>query len=172
MITKRMEKAINDQINKEFYSAYLYLAMSAYCNKLGMTGCEHWFRIQYDEEVIHMTKMFDYIMHHGGEARLLKIDEPPADFGSILGAFEASQKHERFVTASINELLNVAGEEKDHATQVFLQWFVTEQVEEEANGKEIVDRLRMIGDNGAALMMIDDKLGLRPPPAPAPAAQV
>lgn len=172
MITKRMEKAINDQINKEFYSAYLYLAMSAYCNKLGMPGCEHWFRIQYDEEVIHMTKMFDYIMHHGGEARLLKIDEPPADFGSILGAFEASQKHERFVTASINELLNVAVEEKDHATQVFLQWFVTEQVEEEANGKEIVDRLRMIGDNGAALMMIDDKLGLRPPPAPAPVAQV
>jgi ferritin len=171
MINKKMETALNAQINKEFYSAYLYLAMSAYCNKLGMPGCEHWFRIQHDEEVIHMTKMFDYVMQHGGEARLLKIDEPPADFGSILGAFQASQKHERFVTESINELLNVAVEEKDHATQVFLQWFITEQVEEEANAKEIVDRLRMIGDNGAALMMIDDKLAQRLPPAPAAATQ-
>jgi ferritin len=169
MITKKMEKALNAQINKEFYSAYLYLAMSAYCNKINMPGSEHWFRIQYDEEVIHMTKLFDYVMQHGGEARLLKIDEPPMDFVSVLGAFEASQKHERFVTESINELLNVAVEEKDHATQVFLQWFITEQVEEEANVKEIVDRLRMIGNNGAALMMIDDKLSLRMPPAPAAA---
>ncbi|MGE4490490.1 MAG: ferritin, partial [Kiritimatiellales bacterium] len=125
----------------------------------------HWFRIQYDEEVIHMTKMFDYLMQHGGEARLMKIDEPPMDFGSVLKAFEASLKHEQFVTKSINELLDVAVEERDHATQVFLQWFITEQVEEEANVKEIVDRLTMIGDNGAALMMIDDKLGQRLPPA-------
>lgn len=165
MVTKQMEKALNEQINKEFYSAYLYLSMSAYCNKLGMPGCEHWFRMQYDEEVIHMTKMFDYLMQHGGEARLMKIDEPPAEFNSILGAFEASLKHEQFVTKSINELLDVAVAEKDHATQVFLQWFITEQVEEEANVKEIVDRLKMIGENGAALMMIDDKLGLRMPPA-------
>jgi len=162
-----MEKAINGQINKEFYSAYLYLAMSAYCNKINMLGCEHWFRLQYDEEIIHMTKLFDYLMQHGGEARLMKIDEPAADFGSVLGAFEAALKHEQFVTQSINELLNVAVEEKDHATQVFLQWFITEQVEEEANAKEIVDRLQMIGDNGAALMMVDDKLGQRLPPAPA-----
>lgn len=165
MITKRMEKALNGQINKEFYSAYLYLSMSAYCNKNNMPGCEHWFRMQYDEEVAHMTKMFDYLMQHGGEAHLLKIDEPPAEFGSILSAFEASLKHEQFVTQSINELLNVAVEEKDHATQVFLQWFITEQVEEEANVKEIVDRLKMAGGNGAALMMIDDKLGQRMPPA-------
>jgi ferritin len=169
MITKKMEKALNAQINKEFYSAYLYLAMSAYCNKSNMPGCEHWFRMQYDEEVIHMTKMFDYLMQHGGEARLMQIDEPSNDFGSILGAFEASLKHEQFVTKSINELLDVAVEERDHATQVFLQWFITEQVEEEANVKEIVDRLKMIGDNGAALMMIDDRLALRLPPAPAAA---
>lgn len=169
MITKKMETALNGQINKEFYSAYLYLSMSAYCNKLGMPGCEHWFRIQYDEEVIHMTKMFDYVMQHGGEAHLMKIDEPPADFESILGAFAASLKHEQFVTKSINELLDVAVSERDHATQVFLQWFITEQVEEEANVKEIVDRLKMIGDNGAALMMIDDKLAQRMPPAPAAA---
>lgn len=165
MITKRMEKALNGQINKEFYSAYLYLAMSAYCNKNNLPGCEHWFRMQYDEEILHMTKMFDYLMQHGGEARLMKIDEPPADFGSVSGAFEASLKHEQFVTQSINELLDVAVEEKDHATQVFLQWFITEQVEEESNVKEIVDRLKMIGDNGAALMMMDDKLGQRQPPA-------
>ncbi|MDK2857650.1 MAG: ferritin [Verrucomicrobiota bacterium] len=161
MITKNMEKALNGQINKEFYSAYLYLAMSAYCNKNAMPGCEHWFRTQHDEEVIHMTKMFDYLMQHGGEVHLLQIDEPPVDFGSILQAFEASLEHEQFITKSINELLDVAVAEKDHATQVFLQWFITEQVEEEANVKEIVDRLKLVGDNGAALMMIDDKLSLR-----------
>lgn len=169
MITKKMEEALNGQINKEFYSAYLYLAMSAYCNKLNMPGAEHWFRMQYDEEVIHMTKMFDYVMQHGGDARLLKIDEPPHDFGTVLEAFEASLKHEQFVTKSINELLDVAVEEKDHATQVFLQWFITEQVEEEANVEEIVQRFKMAGDNGGALMMLDDKLSQRMPPAP-PAA--
>jgi len=169
MITKTVEKALNAQINKEFYSAYLYLAISAYCNKLNLPGCEHWFRMQYDEEVIHMTKMFDYLMQHGGEAHLLKIDEPPTEFGSVLGAFEASLKHEQFITSSINELLDVAVSEKDHATQVFLQWFITEQVEEEANVKEVVDRLKMIGNNGAALMMVDDKLAQRLPPAPAAA---
>jgi ferritin len=165
MITKKMEKALNGQINKEFYSAYLYLAMSAYCNKNNMRGCEHWFRMQYDEEVVHMTKMFDYLMQHGGEARLIKIDEPANEFTSLLGAFEASLKHEQFITKSINDLLDVAVEEKDHATQVFLQWFITEQVEEESNVKEIVQRLKMAGDNGAALMMIDDKLGQRQPSA-------
>jgi len=166
MITKKMEKALNEQINKEFYSAYLYLAMSAYCNKLGMPGAEHWFRMQYDEEVIHMTKMFDYVMQHGGDAHLMQINEPPTDFGSILGAFEASLKHEQFVTKSINELLDVAVEDRDHATQVFLQWFITEQVEEEANVQEIVQRLKLAGDNGGALIMLDDKLALRLPPAP------
>lgn len=169
MITKKMEKVLNGQINKEFYSAYLYLAMSAYCNKLNMPGAEHWFRMQYDEEVIHMTKMFDYVMQHGGDVRLLQIDEPPHDFGTVLEAFEASLKHEQFVTQSINDLLDVAVEEKDHATQVFLQWFITEQVEEEANVQEIVQRLKLAGDNGGALMMLDDKLSQRMPPAP-PAA--
>lgn len=169
MITKRMEEALNEQINKEFYSAYLYLAMSAYCNRLGMPGAEHWFRMQYDEEVLHMTKMFDYVMQHGGNARLMQIDEPPHDFGTILAVFENSLKHEQFVTRSINELLDVAVEEKDHATQVFLQWYITEQVEEESNVGDIVDRLRLAGDNGGALMMIDDKLAQRMPPAAAPA---
>jgi len=170
MITKRMEKALNGQINKEFYSAYLYLSMSAYCNKLNMPGAEHWFRMQYDEEVIHMTKMFDYVMQHGGEAHLLKIDEPPVDFGALTEVFETSLKHEQFVTKLINELLDIAVEEKDHATQVFLQWYITEQVEEEANVEEIVQRIRLAGDNGGALMMIDEKLGTRPTPA-IPAAE-
>ncbi|MBL7016432.1 MAG: ferritin [Kiritimatiellales bacterium] len=169
MITKKMETALNGQINKEFYSAYLYLAMSAYCNKLGMPGAEHWFRMQYDEEVMHMTKMFDYVMQHGGSAHLMQIDEPPQEFGSVLEVFEESLKHEQFVTKSINELLDVAVEEKDHASQVFLQWYITEQVEEESNVGEIVDRLKLAGDNGGALMMIDDKLAARLPPAPATA---
>jgi len=166
MISKKMEAALNEQINKEFYSAYLYLAMSAYCNKLGLPGAEHWFRMQYDEEVLHMTKMFDYVMQHGGDAHLLQIDEPPREFGTALEIFEASLAHEQFVTQSINELLDVAVEEKDHASQVFLQWYITEQVEEESNVDEIVQRLKLAGDNGGALMMIDDKLAARMPPAP------
>ncbi len=166
MITKKMETALNGQINKEFYSAYLYLAMSAYCNKLGMPGAEHWFRMQYDEEVLHMTKMFDYVMQHGGNAHLLQIDEPPREFGTILDVFEASLAHEQFVTMSINEMLDVAVNEKVHATQVFLQWYITEQVEEESNVEEIVQRLKLAGDNGGALMMIDDRLAQRLPPTP------
>lgn len=166
MITKKMETALNGQINKEFYSAYLYLAMSAYCNQLNMPGAEHWFRMQYDEEILHMTKLFDYVMQHGAQARLLQIDEPPSDFGSILQAFEASLAHEQFVTKSINELLDIAVEDRDHATQVFLQWFITEQVEEEANVQEIVQRLKLAGEDGGALIMLDDKLSLRLPPTP------
>lgn len=170
MITKRMEEALNGQINKEFYSAYLYLAMSAYCNQLNMPGAEHWFRMQYDEEVIHMTKMFDYVMQHGGNARLMQIDEPPHEFGAVQEVFETSLAHEQFVTKSINELLDIAVEERDHATQVFLQWFITEQVEEEANVDNIVQRLKLAGDNGGALMMIDEKLATRLPPTPPQAA--
>ncbi len=166
MITKKMEEALNGQINKEIYSAYLYLAMSAYCNKLGLPGAEHWFRMQHDEEVLHMTKMFDYVMQHGGEAHLLQIDEPPREFGTIIEVFEESLKHEQFVTKSINELLDVAVEEKDHATQAFLQWFITEQVEEESNVTDIVTRLKLAGNNGGALMMMDDKLAQRMPPTP------
>lgn len=165
MITKRMEDALNQQINKEFYSAYLYLSMSAYCNNLGMSGAEHWFRMQYDEEIVHMSKMFDYVMQHGGNAQLLQIAQPPHEFGTILDVFEASLDHERFVTRSINELLDVAVAEKDHASQVFLQWYITEQVEEEAIVEDIVNRLKLAGDNGGALMMIDDKLSQRQPPA-------
>jgi len=171
MITKTLEKAINTQINKEFYSAYLYLSMSAYCNKINMHGAEHWFRIQYEEKVFHMTKMFDYLMQHGGEAHLMSVGEPPSEFGSVLGTFQESWKHEQFITQSINDLLDVAVTERDHATQVFLQWFITEQVEEEANVKEITDRLKMVGDNGAALMMIDDKLGQRVSTVPAAPAK-
>ena len=166
MISKKMETALNEQINKEFYSAYLYLAMSAYCNKLGLPGAEHWFRMQYDEEIAHMTKMFDYVMQHGGDAHLLQIDEPPREFGTVLEAFGASLAHEQFITQSINKLLDVTVEEKDHATRVFLQWYITEQVEEESNVGDIVDRLKLAGDNGGALMMIDDKLAQRMPPTP------
>jgi ferritin len=166
MITKKMEKALNEQINREFYSAYLYLSMSAYCNRMGHPGGEHWFRMQYDEEVMHMTKMFDYVMQHGGEAHLLQIDEPPREFGSFLDAFVSSLEHEQFVTKCINELLDVAVEEKDHATQGFLQWYIAEQIEEEANVNDIVSRIKMADGNGGALMMIDDKLAQRLPPTP------
>lgn len=170
MVTKRMEEALNQQINREFYSAYLYLSMSASCNALGMSGAEHWFRMQYDEEILHMSKMFDWLMQHGGQAKLTQIAQPLSDFTSLVAIFEESLSHEQSVTASINDLLDIAVEERDHATQVFLQWFITEQVEEEATVQDIVHKLRMAGENGAALMMIDDKLGGRPTPNP-PAAE-
>ncbi len=166
MITKKMEDALNGQINKEFYSAYLYLAMSAYCNRIGMPGAEHWFRMQYDEEVLHMTKMFDYVMQHGGKAHLMQIDEPPHEFGTILDVYEASLAHEKSVTGWINELLDTAVSVKDHATQAFLQWYIAEQAEEESTVGDIVSRLNLAGENGGALMMIDDKLSQRLPPAP------
>jgi ferritin len=164
-----MEEALNGQINKEFYSAYLYLAMSGYCNKINMPGAEHWFRIQYDEEIIHMTKMFNYVMQHGGNSHLMQIDEPPQDFGSLSEVFQSSLDHERFITKSINELLDIAVEEKDHATQAFLQWYITEQIEEESNVNDILSRLKLAGDNGGALMMMDEKLAQRLPPTPPPA---
>lgn len=114
-----------------------------------------------------MAKLFDYVMQHGGEVRLKGIDDPPAEFGSILAAFEAAFEHEQFVTRSIDGLMETAATEKDHATQVFLQWFVSEQVEEEATVQEIVDRFKMAGDNGAALMMLDEKMMQRAAPVQA-----
>ncbi|HEY5653088.1 MAG TPA: ferritin [Pontiella sp.] len=166
MISKKMQEELNEQMNKEFYSAYMYLAMSAYCNAIGLQGFAHWMRIQYEEESMHVTKMYDYILGQGGTIHLKTIDEPPMEYGTPLKIFEKTLEHEQFVTAHIHQLMDLAVGEKDYATQAFLQWYVTEQVEEEANVNDILAPLRMVGDDKSGLMMIDQQLGSRPAPTP------
>ena len=162
MISERMEAELNEQVNKEFYSAYLYLAMAAYCTTIGLPGFSHWMRLQYDEETMHVTKMYDYILDQGGEIHLKAIEEPPKEYGSPLEIFEKTLEHEQFITRSIHKLMSMAIEENDYATQAFLQWYVTEQVEEEANVQDVLNPLRMVGSDKGGLMMIDQKLAGRP----------
>jgi ferritin len=161
MIGKKMEKALNEQINKEIYSAYLYLSMSAYAAAQSLPGFSTWFKVQYGEELEHAGKIFDYINEQGNRVALAAIDKPPAEFKSPKALFEESYKHEQFVTKSIHSLADLAIVEKDHATLNFLQWFIKEQVEEEAAAKEILDKLEMAGDAKHALLMIDGRLGQR-----------
>jgi len=169
MISKKMQEELNKQINREFYSAYMYLAMSAYCNTIGLPGFAHWMRMQYEEESMHVTKMYDYILGQGGEIHLLAIEEPPKEFGTPLAVFETTLEHEQHVTGLIHALMDLAVQEKDYATQTFLQWYVTEQVEEEANVHDILAPLRMVGEDKSGLMMIDQQLGGRTAPTPLPA---
>ena len=166
MISKKMEVELNEQVNKEFFSAYMYLAMSAYCNTIGLPGFAHWMRMQYEEENMHVTKMYDYILNQGGEVHLKMIEEPPREYGAPMEIFQKTLEHERFITGSIHKLMEIAVEEKDYATQALLQWYVTEQVEEEANVHNILAPLRMVGGDKGGLMMIDQQLSGRPTPAP------
>jgi ferritin len=164
-----MEKELNEQVNKEFYSAYLYLAMSAYCNTIGLPGFANWMRMQYEEEIMHVTKMYDYILGQGGEVHLKTIEEPPKTYGTPLEVFETTLEHEQLVTKLIHRLMGLAVEEQDYATQTFLQWYVTEQVEEEANVNDILAPLRMVGEDKGGLMMIDQQLAARTAPSPSAA---
>lgn len=159
-----VEKALNEQINAEMYSAYLYLSMSAWSDSKGMKGVSHWFRIQYQEEMMHAIKIFDFINDRGGTPVLEAIAAPPAEWKGIVDVFESVFKHEQAVTSSVNSLYNLAHTENDHASSTFLQWFVTEQVEEEANVKDILDQLRLAGGDGPGLFMIDRELATRPVP--------
>ncbi len=166
MISEKIQEALNEQVNKEFYSAYLYLAMSAYCDTIGLPGFSNWMRQQYEEESLHVTKLYDYILAQGGKIHLQQIDEPPKEYGTPVEIFEQTLAHEQFVTGCINELMGIAIEERDYATQTFLQWYVSEQVEEESNVNDILAPLRMVGKEGGGLMMIDQQLAKRLPPAP------
>ncbi len=169
MISTKMQDALNEQVNKEFFSAYMYLAMSGYCNTLGLPGFAHWMRMQYEEEIMHVTKMYDYIQDQGGEVLLKAIEQPEQEYGTPLEIFETTLEHEQYVTTLIHRLMDLAVEERDYATQTFLQWYVTEQVEEESNVNDIVSPLRMVGDDKGGLMMIDQQLGGRLAPTPLPA---
>jgi ferritin len=168
MISEKMQMELNEQVNKEFYSAYMYLGMSAYCNTLGLTGFAHWMRMQYEEESMHVTKMYDYILGQGGAIHLKAIEEPPQEYGTPMEIFKLTLEHEQFITSMIHKLMDLAVTEKDYATQTFLQWYVTEQVEEEANVHDILAPLKMVGDDKGGLMMIDQQLAKRLKPAPLP----
>lgn len=161
MINKNMQDAINKQIQAEFYSAYLYLAMAAYAEAQNLKGFAHWLKVQYQEETGHAKKLFEYVLERGGKVTLQAIEAPPADFKSPVSMFEEVLGHERKVTALINSLYEVAVAEKDYASQIFLQWFISEQVEEEANASSIVEKLRLLPEKSGALLYIDKELGKR-----------
>ena len=161
MLSKTVQEALNDQIAKEFYSAYVYLSMSAYFQGENLPWCAHWMRLQYQEEVAHALKLFDYIHNREGVVTLQAIKQPQGKFKSALDVFLQALGHEKDVTTSINRLYALTQKENDYATQVALQWFVTEQVEEEKNAGEIVEQMKMVGDNRVALLMIDRQLAAR-----------
>lgn len=170
MISKKMAQALNKQLNNELYSAYLYLSMSSYANSVGLKGAANWFMVQYQEEMVHFMKFYDYINSQGIHVELATMDAPPSGFGSLLSMYEQALTHEQFITKSINDWMELAVKEKDHASQIFLQWFVTEQVEEEASAGDVIARLKMAGETGAGLLMVDGELAARvftPPSATA-----
>ena len=161
MISNKMRDSLNGQVNAEYYSSYLYLSMSAYFQSLNFKGFAHWMRVQAQEELGHSLKFYDYVVERGGRVTLKAIEAPPTEWASPLKAFEAAYEHERKVTGLINGLVNQAVAEGDHATNVFLNWFVSEQVEEEASVDAVVQILKMVGDHYGPLFMLDHRLGER-----------
>jgi ferritin len=161
MISKKMTKALNEQLNREFYSAYLYLSMSAYCNRNDFPGAANWFLMQYKEEQDHATRIYNYLIDQDSKVVLQEIAKPPKKFGSLLETYKESLDHEQYMTKNLNELSDYALKEKDHATYNLLQWFVNEQVEEEATVGEIISKLKMVGEDGYGVLMIDNELSQR-----------
>lgn len=168
MISKTMQDALNAQINVEQYSAQLYLAMGAHCETLSFRGFAHWLRIQAGEETAHAVKLIDFLVDRGGRLELQPVAAPPRDFGGVIQVFEQVLAHEQGITGKIEGLFERARAEKDHASEITLQWYVTEQVEEEANVDDIVNKIKMVGTDGAGLFLIDRELKTR---VPAPAAK-
>ena len=167
MLSPKMEEALNNQINAEYYSSYLYLSMANYFETINLQGFANWMRIQALEEMTHGEKFFNFLCEVGARTNLLPIDGPKNDYKSPLEVLEYSLEHEKFVTASIGKLMTIAKEEGDHASEIFLQWFVTEQVEEEASFGLLVKKLERIGDDGNGLLRLDEELAGRSfvPPA-------
>jgi len=165
MPTKAVEAAINDQIAKEFYASHLYLSMAAWFEDQNLPGFGSWMRMQASEEHGHAMRLFDYVIEAGGRVRLQGLAEPPTDFKGPMQIMQESLKHEQKVTASIRKLYELADKEKDYATQLHLQWFITEQLEEEKQVSDIIARLKLAGDSPVALLMIDGELGGRAPEA-------
>jgi ferritin len=161
MITPKMQEALNRHVQHETFSSYLYLAMSAWCEAKAWKGFARWLRVQSDEELEHAKKSLDFLLVRGGEARLGPIAAPPSSWASVNEVFEKVLEHERAVTQLVGDLHGVAEQERDKAAAIFLQWFISEQVEEEARAAEIVDRLRIVGDRPGAALYLDKEYGKR-----------
>jgi len=161
MINEKMQTAFCEQINKELYSEYLYLSMKAYFLNLNLNGFATWMDVQVQEEHAHAMGMFDYVIERGGKVELLAIDKPDTNWNSPLDVFKAVLKHEEYVTSRINALMDVAEETKDRAATIFLNWYLKEQVEEEANVGGVLAQLEMIGDDKSGLFALDKELGAR-----------
>jgi len=161
MLNQALAKALNDQFNKELYASHLYLSISAYFEAQNLPGFAHWMRAQAAEEREHAERFYNYLVDRDARIRVGALEEPPAEFASPLKAFEAALEHEREITASINAIYDLAVKEKDYATQAFLDWFVTEQVEEEKSVKEVIDMLKLMGESGHGLLVLDHKLSSR-----------
>ena len=161
MLGKKMQDAMNEQINKELYSAYLYLSMGAWAESQNLPGFAHWMRVQFKEETGHAVKFFDHIVDRGGRVTLKAIDAPEVEFKSPLAMFEKTLEHEQFVTSLIHNLYALAVKENDYPSQVLLQWYINEQVEEEKHATYIVDTLKAVGEKGQALVMMDRELAKR-----------
>ena len=160
-LSKTLQGALNDQIQKEYYSSYLYLAMSAYLEAQNLPGSAKWTRIQSQEELSHALKLFDHMIDRGNRVTLAAIQQPPAGYGSALQLFEEVLEHEQHVTAYIHALYALAVKKQDYPAQVMLQWFVTEQVEEEKNASQVVEQLKAVGESKTSLMLLDRHLGKR-----------
>ncbi|GAU09500.1 ferritin [Desulfoplanes formicivorans] len=161
MLSKKLEKAFNDQVNAEMYSSYLYLSMAAFFQNQNLPGFAGWMKAQAQEELFHAMKFYDYIMERGGQVVLAPIAGPPTEWESPRAVMEATLEHEQKVTGLINNLVNLAMEEKDHASTIFLQWFVSEQVEEEDSVGDVLNKIKLMGDSGSGLFMLDRDMGQR-----------
>lgn len=155
MINKRLEVELNKQLNAELYSAFMYLSMSAHLSHINLSGFAHWMRIQFEEEQAHALKFYQYIIDRGGVITFEDIKSSKSDWGNIINVFAEVQKHEAEVTKGINSLMNIAMEERDHASLTFLQWFVNEQVEEEASVADLLTQLQLIEGKGSGLFILD-----------------
>jgi ferritin len=163
MLTEKMQKALNGQLNAELYSSYLYLSMHAYFKAVNLDGFATWMYYQAQEELEHSMKFYDFVIQRGGKVVLAQIEAPPSEWDSPLAVFEATLAHEQKVTGLINDLVEIALEEHDHATNIFLQWFVSEQVEEEESVSGVLEQLKLMGDAKGGLFMIDRELAKRSP---------
>lgn len=157
MISEKMTDALNKQLQKEFYSAYLYLGMSTWCAENGYSGSAKWFMVQYEEEHMHAMKVYAYLLGQGSHIELLALKSSKTSYKSLLSCFETSLSHERGMTKAFNELCDFALEEKDHASYNFLQWFVNEQIEEEVTVGDVIAKLKLVGD-GNGILMVDNQL--------------
>ena len=161
MLSEKMLERLNQQLNVELHAAYKYLSLAAYCHGVNMNGAAKWLQLQGQEELQHAMKIYNYIIDKGGDVNMLPVQAPNLELNSLVDVFECSLKSEQSVTAAIHDLVALAIEEKDYSTHTFLQWFVTEQIEEEALVSEILESVRMVGNDGPGLFLIDREMGNR-----------